>query len=261
MGETYNSATLDFYALNWSGNYWRYLGSVNTVGKASASATTGIEDYFSATIDVQNHTAIDGTVKIMVYASASAGFAIWYDWLGLVVSTNTTEMVDLKGSGEVHISPFCTAQGGSTVTSCEITTEQNVIEKEYYRISMTSSATTDNVFYKIFDENDNEIYTSPTSTGKTAYVFKEYANRNGIFTVEGHCGNITSISLLKISSKMGNEEVSSFNVSFGLRILGFAILLLLISAAMYKLRYILTYMIGIGTLIYVFYLLFLSGVI
>jgi hypothetical protein len=184
LGESYNPITMNFYALNWTTNSWMHLGAVATAGTASTTATTGIEDYFSAKLDVNNYTNSDGSVKIMAYATAGAGFANWFDWLGLVASGNTTTMVDLKGSGEIHLSG---AEG--IYEDCSIMTD-----KDSYLPSETAHLTyfsgTAPTRLKIILLNGSSYYDSGlmNGTGAFSYSFTTPSAKQSIM-LELLCGN------------------------------------------------------------------------
>jgi len=196
MGETYNSITMQFYAWNWvNGTKWDYLGSVATAGLATASVTSGVEDYFSGRLDVNNHTNSDGTVKIMVYASSGSGFSVWYDWFGLVASTNTTDMVDLKGSGELHVSP--TSQPMSICSI--ITNKKQFLPNENMRFYLYTN--TNYSQYSIFHQNGTSLYDSPMLNASGVFGFNyQTPSEQASYYIEMKCGSDLAYETFIVSS-------------------------------------------------------------
>jgi hypothetical protein len=156
MGEASAPASLQFYIWNWNTSKWDMWSNNTQVGLASATATSGATDYVSATVKSANYTQGDGTVIMMGYATSGVTFTEWWDWLAIETSGNGTVMVDLKGSGELHISP---------ATSCTaLTAEQNAT------LYNTNAKAT-----QINDTQNQTIY--PQLTGMPASVWA-YGNRD-----------------------------------------------------------------------------------
>jgi len=184
MGETYNPIVMNFYAWNWVSSAWDSIGSLSTVGRASTTATTGVEDYFGAKMSLLNHTAPDGTVKIMVYAGSGTTFVVWYDWMGLVASTNNTAITELKGSGEIHLS------GDEGIyESCSIMTDkdQYLPNSPVYVSYFSGTAPTR---LKIIQMNGSTYYDSGLVNGTGVFVFNftSPAERQS-YLLELLCGN------------------------------------------------------------------------
>jgi len=184
MGETYNPQTMYFYAWNWNTSLWDNLGSVSTAGKASTTATTGVEDYFSARLNVSGHVNIDGSARIMVYMASGTGFSWWMDWFGIVASTNTTDMVDLKGSGEIHVS------GSEGVfEACSVMTDKDrYLPNEAVMLTYFSGSAPSRL--KIILLNGSEFYNSGliNGTGIFSYSFSAPDSEQSVM-LEVLCGN------------------------------------------------------------------------
>jgi len=184
MGETYNPQTMYFYAYNWDTALWDMLGNVITAGKASTTATTGVEDYFSASLNLSGHVNSDGSVRIMAYMASGTGFSWWMDWFGIVASTNTTDMVDLKGSGEIHVS------GSEGVfEACSIMTDKDrYLPNEAVRLTYFSGSAPSRL--KIILLNGSEFYNSGliNGTGTFSYSFNAPDSEQSVM-LEVLCGN------------------------------------------------------------------------
>jgi archaellum component FlaF (FlaF/FlaG flagellin family) len=221
LGETYNPITLDFYAWNWNGSLWKYLGSMATAGKTSTTATTGIEDYFSASLDVLNKTANDGSVKIMVYASSGSGFSVWYDWLGLVASTNTTDMVDLKGSGEIHVS----GQEGIFDACSMISNKDSYFPNEAMQITYFSGSAPTRL--KMILINGSTAYDSGLVNGTGTFTLNLTApsQRQGII-LELLCGNSFAHKFITIEQGYWDIDWKPLLVLFFAVIMGIIFLIM-----------------------------------
>jgi len=256
MGETYNSLTMYFYAWNWNNNgSWDYLGNTVTAGKATATVTSGVEDYFAGQLNVTKHTATDGTVKIMVYATSGAGFSVWYDWMGLVAATNNTAIVDLKGSGEVHIS------GSAATATCKVTTEDTIYEKSFYHISIGTGSIGDAISYSIHDEYGNNIFDSNSSTGSNVYVFNNYAYRDGTFTILARCGTMADVKTIVVFKTGEDTSGIGLNLDLLTKIIMFLAITAILAGISYASKNGIIGVISIVIILYTFYALFMGGLI
>ena len=107
LGENTITATMAQYWWNWTNNSWVLLpNNLTFKATASGSVPSGVDEYVSNSIPL---TAIGtgsnlGLVRIRYYTYAGSTFKQFNNWISLKTSASTTQIQDIKGSGEIHIS-------------------------------------------------------------------------------------------------------------------------------------------------------------
>jgi len=109
MGEADNNLYITFYAWNWSNSSWFLLPNDITLKGTGYNYPIGIGQLASNSLTSWLNEGIviseNGTVRIMVNAMFGSTFFQYDNWLALRTSEQGTFITDVKGSGELHISP------------------------------------------------------------------------------------------------------------------------------------------------------------
>lgn len=106
MGESSGSPTTTIYYYNWLNSSWSVLPNTLTFhATASASVPSGVDEYLSNTIpNLTKAININDQVSIRTTTTAGSTFTLFTNLLQLEATKISTNIQDLKGSGEVHVS-------------------------------------------------------------------------------------------------------------------------------------------------------------
>jgi hypothetical protein len=113
MGEAENRVLVTFYFWNWNSSRWDIDGTFIANGLAGGGGLLGVPDFFTKSLYLPNYTASDGTAKVMITTfNSTKDSNIYYDWIAFKTVGNSTSVIELKGSGELHASTSSAQSSG-----------------------------------------------------------------------------------------------------------------------------------------------------
>lgn len=110
-GESNGAPTMVFSVWNYSSSSWITLPNTLLFHATAVGVPSGVDEYQSNEIpDLTRTIAANKTVRIRTYTSAGSTFKLFSNWLTLDASKYSTNIQDLKGSGEIHVSSVSPSQ-------------------------------------------------------------------------------------------------------------------------------------------------------
>ncbi|MGD9380974.1 MAG: hypothetical protein PVI03_00865, partial [Candidatus Thorarchaeota archaeon] len=106
LGETSASADLNMSAWNYTSGSWYELPNWMTFsGLASSGYPTGINDYLGNSIvdSPLDFISSGGEIKLRLTSVKLQNFDQYDNWLALAIQTESGVIIDVKGSGELHV--------------------------------------------------------------------------------------------------------------------------------------------------------------
>jgi hypothetical protein len=101
-GDSVSPRTFNFYAFNYTGNKYDFLGSLATEGSESVSSPTGIDSLFTADLNPKDFISSTNNVSVQI-VDTGAGVGLAMNWLTLQTYRNSSVVASVKGSSEVHV--------------------------------------------------------------------------------------------------------------------------------------------------------------
>lgn len=107
LGETStNGVLLTMYAWNYTSGSWVTLSNTMTFsGLAKSGFPTGINDHLanSITDSPQDFINSSGNIKVKLSGTLGTNFDEYDNWVALSIQTESGVIIDVKGSGELHV--------------------------------------------------------------------------------------------------------------------------------------------------------------
>lgn len=119
MGEASAKAVQTFQVWNWSSSLWINLPN-NLTFTAGSTSPLGIGDYSSNLLPINNVFSSSGIIRIKTLSSFGSTYNQFDNWLNLNIKTATGTIVDVKGSGEMHITDLANATINAIINNSEI---------------------------------------------------------------------------------------------------------------------------------------------
>ena len=105
LGESNGAPLMTMYWWNWTSSAWVALPNTLTFkATAAGGVPSGVDEYMSNVVPVVAINNVTKKVRIRSYATAGSTFKMFNNWWALKATQSTSQIQDLKGSGEIHVS-------------------------------------------------------------------------------------------------------------------------------------------------------------
>ena len=106
MGEASVKAILSFEAYNWTSNSWIRLSNNLTFSGTSPNVPIGIGEFVSNSIPASGTLNDDKIIRVRLTSTFGSTYYEFDNWLNINILTASGNIIELKGSGELHITNF-----------------------------------------------------------------------------------------------------------------------------------------------------------
>jgi len=103
MGESSVKAILSFEAYNWTNSNWIQLNNNLTYSGTSPNVPIGIGEFISNTIPISGTISNDKIIRVRLTSTFGSTYYEFDNWLNINILTASGNIIELKGSGELHI--------------------------------------------------------------------------------------------------------------------------------------------------------------